>query len=653
MEQAGEQIINVGLVAHVDAGKTTTTEQLLYLSGQTRSVGSVDAGTARTDWLDVERERGISVRAASAVLQYGGVRVNLLDTPGHVDFAGEVERALAALDAAVLILSAAEGVQSHTLTLWRALAALGIPVILYINKIDRVGCDVEAVLASMRAELSGALLVLNRPKGEGSRACTAPAVPFTDEASVLALADQDDALAERYLSGDAIGAEQLEMLAAQLTAQRRIFPVVFGASALGVGVDCLLSAMATLLPRTTLKEDGALSGVVYRVEHDAQIGKLAHVRLFGGSVANRDAVPLTAPGGGETRMEKVTQIRRFQGEKYQDVGKLSGGDSAALCGLVSARTGDILGSAPPRVDVHFASPLFTVQVMPDNPADLTALVAAMGELADEDPLLDFEWLRDERELHIKIMGPIQLEVLGAMLASRYGLSARFTAPSVIYKETVAKSGVGFEAYTMPKPCWAVVELAFDPLSRGAGYRFRSEANNTKLFKRYQNHIETAVPQALKQGLLGWEVTDVAVTLTGGEHHLEHTHPLDFFVATPMAVMNGLENCGTVLLEPLQTLRVIADEGLLGKTVGDMVAMRAEFDSPVTKDGKFTLEARVPVAESMDYPTRFAALTSGRGNLRTAFAGYAECPPGVTAVAKRRGVDPRDRAKWILHHRNAL
>ena len=224
---------------------------------------------------------------------------------------------------------------------------------------------------------------------------------------------------------------------------------------------------------------------------------------------------------------------------------------------------------------------------------------------------------------------------------------------MLYRETPAKAGRGFAAYTMPKPCWAIVELAIEPLPPGSGFQFAAQVPNDQIFYRYQNHVREALPRALQQGLWNWPVTDLKITLTGGSHHTVHTHPLDFFVATPMALMDGLENTGTVLLEPIQILRISAQEELAGKIMGDIVNMRGVFDSPVTHGGNFTLEARVPAAESLDYPQRLAALTGGRGVMSVRFAGYEPCPPGKGQPARRHGVDPRDREKWILTQRSAM
>ena len=312
----------------------------------------------------------------------------------------------------------------------------------------------------------------------------------------------------------------------------------------------------------------------------------------------------------------------------------------------------MVGMVHERRRTRISTPLFSVQVNGPTGKE-TQLLQAISELSDEDPLMDYAWHREERELVISIMGKIQLEILKFLLQERYGLTVEFSAPSVIYKETPASQGIGHESYTMPKPCWAVVTLQVDPLPPDSGYQYESIIKGHILQFRYQNHVAIAVPQALKQGRLGWEVTDLKVTLIDGGDHKFHTHPLDFFLATPIAVMKALDNAGSNLLEPLVKLKLTADETLCGKLIGDIIGMRGEFDTPVMADGKVDIEAIVPVAASMDYPVQFASMTSGKGVISMDFYGYKNCPLEQGTTAKRRGIDPLDRDKWILHKRGAI
>ncbi|MFB9326803.1 GTP-binding protein [Paenibacillus aurantiacus] len=652
---------NVGLFAHVDAGKTTTTEHMLYLSGQLRAPGSVDSGTAQTDWLDVERERGISVRAAVTRLEWAGVPINLVDTPGHVDFLSEVERTLRVMDGAVLIVSAVEGVQAQTEVIWDALRQLGIPTLIYMNKMDRVGADPDEVLAQIRRLLSPQAAPLFAPDGtEGGFACTVPLLGEGKDASPRgagyrmlleeAVAEGDEAAMEIYLEQGGLTDGQLEAALPQLVSRRALFPVLFGASSRGIGVTELLETVVALLPPPQGSAERPVSGVVFKIERDPVMGRIAYVRLYDGAIRNRDIVA----NHSRELEEKVTQIRRLNGRKTEDTGLLEAGDIAAVYGWSRARIGDILGTdAAVPGERRLAVPLLTVQARWKNEAEYPAVIAAFQELADEDPQLDLQWLQEERELHVKVMGTIQMEVLAHVMRSRFKLDVSFGEPTVIYKETPAVPGEGFVAYLAPKPCWAILRFRIEPGPRGSGIRYRSLVRGERLLESYQNEVERRIPEALQQGLLGWEVTDAEITLVEGEHHVWHTHPLDFVIATPMGIMDGLANTGTKLLEPLLRFRLSVPEEHGGKLMNELMLMRAVFEPTAVQGERMEFEGVLPVATSLDFPARLGSLTKGRGTLAASFAGYQESPPDVRAERRRRGVDPRDQAKYILAARSAL
>lgn len=653
-------IRNIGIFAHVDAGKTTTTEQILYHSGRIRSLGSVDAGTAQTDFLEVERSRGISVRAAATRFTWQGVTVNLVDTPGHVDFLSEVERSLRVMDGAVLIISAVEGVQAQTEVIWHALHERSIPTLIYVNKMDRIGADPIGTLKQIKRLLSPQAAPIQAPLGvedsfNGVCSLLDHNLTAADETGYLQLleetiAEGDEAMLLHYLDTGALPKAELSRMLPSLIQKAELYPVLFGASNRGLGIEPLLQAMIGLLPSPSIHEDGPLSGVVFRIERDSAMGRIAYVRLYSGVMRNRDSVFNVT----QQLEEKITQIRIIDGQKSEDVGMLAAGDIAAICGWNHARIGDVIGCADfvPE-ETRLAVPLLTVQVRWSNEAEYPAVVAALQELADEDPQLDLQWLQDQRELHLKVMGPIQIEVLTHVLSARYGLKADFSQPSVIYKETPAQIGEGFIAYTMPKPCWAILRFHIEPGERGSGLTYNSIVRSEHLLDRYQNEVARSVPEALQQGLFGWEVTDLKVTLIEGEHHVWHTHPLDFAVATPMGIMDGLSRIGVKLLEPMLSFRLSIPEETGGKLMNELVLMRGEFDTPVVRGERMEIEGTLPVATSLEFPARFGSLTKGRGALSTFFAGYREAPADILAERVRRGVNPLDQSKYILSVRNAL
>ncbi|MCJ8010540.1 TetM/TetW/TetO/TetS family tetracycline resistance ribosomal protection protein [Paenibacillus sp. KQZ6P-2] len=651
---------NIGIFAHVDAGKTTTTEHMLYESGAIRALGSVDQGTAQTDSLEIERERGISVRSAATSLMWKGIHINLVDTPGHVDFLSEVERSMRVMDGAILIISAAEGVQSQTETVWHALRTMGIPTLIFVNKMDRLGVSIAQVMQDINRLLTVHTVPLQTPLGEGEEFTGIMPVwngeaiengfGFTPGLVLEKVADLDDDILSRIIDEEEISSTELHKKLQALSREAKLFPVCFGSSQRGLGIRELLDAAIEYLPAPAGDEMEALSGIVFKIERDKQMGRTSFVRLYRGSLKNRDAVTNLT----REVQEKVTQIRKMNGQKYTDLGQLQAGDIAAVYGLSQSQIGDILGSPigiPPSPSL--AVPLLTVQVQAKDESRYQELVEALHELTEEDPLLDLQWLQSERELHVKVMGAIQLEILSSLLLTRFGLEAQFSQPSIIYKETPAQAGEGFIAYTMPKPCWAILRFAIEPLPRGSGLIYSSVVRSEHLLSSYQNEVKRRVPEALQQGLYGWEVTDLKVTLIEGEHHVWHTHPLDFVVATPMGIMNGLASTGTTLLEPMLRFRITVPEEFGGKILSELVQMRAEFEAPSVIHGRCIIEGIIPAATSLEYPVRLRSMTSGKGVMASSFFGYQACPPDVQAERKRHGVNPLDQSKYILSVRSAL
>ena len=635
------EIRNIGIFAHVDAGKTTLSEQLLVHAGAVRQAGSVDSGTAHTDSLPVEQRRGISVRATCVRLRWKGVDINLIDTPGHVDFSAEIERSLWALDGAVMVVCAAEGVQPQTELLFEALRAQGLPVVFFINKTDREGADAARTLRQIRRRLTPAAVM-----------------PGDAEALTEAVCDADEAFMERYLAGESIPEAEVRRAFPALAREGKLFPVLAGSALRDIGIPPLLDAVLDCLPPPRPAGE-ALSGVAFAAAQDRLLGKGLWVRLFGGRLENR--APLTLPGRlnpatGEpdTVQRKITQIRGVDGE---DKGVLTAGEIGVIYGVGQMKIGQVLGepaSLPRKVRPGvLRTPLMTVRVLPEDPEKMTDLAAACQTLSEEDPLLQARYEQATGELQLAVMGRIQLEILQEALQTRFGLAASFSDPSVIYRETIAREASGFVAYTMPKPCWAIMRFVIKPGPRGSGVRFRSEVPVRDILPRYQHQVEQALPLALRQGRLGWQVTDVEITLAEGNYHQFHTHPLDFIVATPWGIQDGLAKGGSVLLEPILEMRLRVPPECVGRVMSDAIAMRGEVTAVESGEEQAALTALVPAATSLDYPTRLAQLSGGRGSMSIRLQGYRECPLELGATAPRRGVDPLDTSKYILAARSAL
>ena len=632
---------NIGIFAHVDSGKTTLSEQLLVHSGRIREAGSVDRGTAHTDDLPVERRRGISVRATCVSIDWKGTAIRLIDTPGHTDFSAEIERSFWALDAAVLLVDAVQGVQPQTETLFRALKEQGLPFLLFLNKTDRPEADLRRVLSQIRKRLTGDVCPLWDPDAAAEYVC-----------------GTSDDLTDRYLEGTPVTPEEIREQLVRLTATGRTCPALCGSALKDQGIPELLDAMVTYLPGPETDRE-ELCGVAFAVSRDRILGRGVWVRLFGGKLENRMALEIRsgtdrATGEPVFVQRKISQIRNANGE---DAGRMSAGDVATVYGLGDLEVGYVFGSPgilPRKVQPGLLkTPLLMVRVIPDKPEETQALWEACSVLSSEDPLLQAQYNRTTGELLLQIMGKVQLEIIQETLESRFGMKVAFGEPAVIYRETIRERAAGFVAYTMPKPCWAILEFDLEPGPRGSGITYASRVSPRDILPRYQHQVEQALPRALMQGRLGWQVTDVRITLAGGNYHPIHTHPLDFVVATPMAVHDGLRRGGSVLLEPILEMRFVVPSVLTGRIISDVRQMRGEMTDTEADEETVILRALVPAAAAMDYPTQFASVTGGKGSMSTSLHEYRECPLELGHEAPRRGVDPLDTAKYILAARSAL
>ena len=629
--------LNIGLLAHVDAGKTTLTESMLYLSGSVRKLGRVDQGNTHTDFMEIEKRRGISVRAASAYLSWKGQPVNIIDTPGHSDFSAEVQRSIRAMDIAVIVVSASDGVQSQTEVFWNALSTAKIPVLFFVNKMDSAGADVEKTLEDIR-EILGAVPI--------------PSSLNEKEEIVEILCGSNDILLEKYLEYgiDSVDRDNLLEFYSKSFWKREICPYVTGSALLGEGVGQLLDLILTLAVSKKDEEEGDFSAVIFRLRQDSLLGRVAYARLFSGTLKNRDLVYNVNTGC----YEKVVQIKKVMGSKEIDTGKASAGEIVAIYGLSRSRNGDVLGCLSNiKPEINIASPTIRVSVTPQSDKNYPALVEAVGQLSAEDPLIEVIWEKGSRELILSVTGKLQIEVIETILKEKYLIDVIIGSPQVIYKERPSCRGYGSVEYTMPKPCWAVLRFEIEPLPIGSGMVFESKVRDDKIFTKYQLQVEQTIPEALRQGPKGWQVTDLKINLVGGEHHIVHTHPMDFILATPIGIMDALMNTGTDLMEPMNRFRITYPEEMTGKIISEIIGMRGTFDSPSIKKGFAVMECRAPVAESVDFSARISSITGGRGLMNIYFDGYEVCPPGEGKETPFRGVSPAEIEKYILHKRGAI
>ncbi|NNU77907.1 elongation factor G [Clostridium estertheticum] len=658
-------IRNIGIVAHVDAGKTTLTEQLLYQSGSSRILGSVDKGTTHTDSLAMEKQRGISVKAAETDFTYKGTNVHVIDTPGHIDFSSEVERSIGVLDGAIVVLSSVEGVQPQTEVYFNALKELNTPSIFFINKLDRIGASPYKTIKDMKKLLTNKLIPLQLVYEENNEFIVKNIFDNVDnEKNILDIKDKSfKQLLEDII--DILGNNNEEilnqffgetltlgMLKNEITLQAnsgQVYPVLYGIALRGEGIKDLLNSIVEYLPGPENLDDLGLSALVYKISHNKTLGKIAHIKIFSGSISTRDDILNVTTN----KREKITMIKKVVNQKSIDVSSASSSDLVMVSGL-NCSTYDILGSKTHIPNLKtIATPLLTLRIYSKVQEDYVTLVEALTILQEEDPLLNMEWIKEKKEIHLRIMGKIQIEYIEDILMERFNVQVTFGSPSVIYRETPITSGYGESRYTMPKPCWAIVEFLIEPLPKGSGLIYESKVRTEKVKIKYQREIEDNLDKILSQGIYGWPVTDLKITFTNGEDHVMHSRSGDFAASSAMGIMRGLREIGTTLLEPIINFRITVPENVGGRVLNDIIKMRGSFETPFIHNDTFTIEGKMPVSTSLEYPSDLSKIASGKAIITTGFSGYEPCSLEIGATRERIGVNPLDRAKFILSVRNAL
>ncbi len=608
-QKGGKRRLVLGIFAQVDAGKTTLSEALLYKTGALRTLGRVDHGDAHLDTHELERARGITIFSKQARFETERLAVTLLDTPGHADFAPEAERVMPVIDCALLLVSGTDGVQGHTLTLWRLLQHYGVPVVLFFNKMDLPGADRAALLADARTALSDRCAAL-------------------DDAESVALSSE--ALLEHFLNTGALD----DALAADAVAKRELFPCLFGSARQLDGIDELLRALEHLAPVPVYPAE--LSARVYQIAHDPQGNRLTFLKVTGGTLAVRSAVCCHRPDG-EPLEAKVTQLRLYSGAEFEAVQQVPAGDVCAALGLSGLLAGDTLGDAAPDRGAAL-EPVMSYCIR--LPADLDPQLALpkLRLLEEEEPQLRMVWDARLREIRVQLMGAVQLEILQSLIRMRFGWDVTFDTGRISYRETIAApvEGVGhFE----PLRHYAEVHLILAPLPQGSGLVFDTVCSEDVLDRNWQRLILTHLQEKQHLGVLtGSPVTDLRITLAAGRAHLKHTEGGDFRQATYRAVRQGLMKAESILLEPYYAFRLTVPPEQIGRAISDIRARSGSFDPPVETPGGTLLQGRAPVSELRDYARDVAAYTRGRGRLSCEVAGYFPCH-NTEAVVAALAYDP--------------
>ena len=601
-----------GLLAHVDAGKTTLSEALLYVSGARRTLGRVDHKDAFLDTHALERARGITIFSKQARLETEDREITLVDTPGHVDFSAEAERTMPILDCAVLVISGTDGVQAHTMTLWRLLERYHVPTFLFINKMDLPGMEQEKLLQQLQEQLSPGC------------------IDFGADAETLAemCAMCDEALLENYLETGIVTEGNLR----GLIAQRKLFPCCFGSALKLEGVAQLLDLLNIYGPEKAYPAQ--FGAKVYKISRDPQGNRLTWLKVTGGSLKVRSMLNYRNPKG-EDREEKVVQLRLYSAEKFAAPEEIFAGQLAAVTGLSETFAGQALGAEPEGL-AYALEPVMTYRVNLPKGADPAVVMPKLRQLEEEDPQLHLIW--ENGQIHVQIMGKVQLEILRSLVQQRFGLDITLDDRRIFYKETIANTveGVGhFE----PLRHYAECHLLLEPLPQGSGMVFDTVCSTDVLDIQYQRLVLGHLSEKVHRGVLtGAPITDMKITLLVGKAHLKHTEGGDFRQATYRAVRQGLMQAKSVLLEPWYDFVLTMPTEQIGRAITDIRAMGGEFEAPESAGALSTLKGLVPAAEVKDYAETLAAYTQGRGRLQLTLHGYAPCHNQEEVVAAL-GYDP--------------
>ena len=590
--------IVMGILAHVDAGKTTLSESMLYLSGTVRKLGRVDHKDAFLDTYALERDRGITIFSKQAVFSLGNKKVNLLDTPGHVDFSAEMERTLQVLDYAVLVISGADGVQGHTETLWKLLKLYDIPTFIFINKMDQQGTDQAALLSELKERLDEGCIAFGKEES----------IETLEE-----LAMTDEKVLDYFMEHESIRKEDI----CRLIKERRVFPCYFGSALKLEGVQELLYGFERYMePYTGTEEFGAK---VFKISRDGRGERLTFLKVTGGKLVVKMPVNLV------NKEEKVNQIRIYSGAKYETVNEVEAGGVCAVTGLVSSYIGQGFG-VEKGTAAPFLEPVLTYQMILPDGADTTKVLRELKQLEEEEPLLNIVWNPALEEIHVQLMGEVQTEILKTMIAERFHLDVEFGTGKIVYKETIKNPVVGVGHYE-PLRHYAEVHLKMEPLETGSGLVFDADCSEDVLDRNWQRLILTHLQEREHPGVLtGSPITDMKITIVAGRAHLKHTEGGDFRQATYRAVRQGLKSAESILLEPWYSFVLEVPSDQVGRAMSDIGQMNGSFEGPEAEDkqGMVRLTGTAPASEMRDYQREVWAYTKGRGRITFTLKGYEPC-----------------------------
>lgn len=679
-----DKVRNIGIIAHIDAGKTTTTERVLFYTGKTHRIGSVDDGTTVTDWMEQERERGITIVSAAVTAEWNGYQINVIDTPGHIDFTAEVQRSLRVLDGGVVVFDAVQGVEPQSETVWRQADRYGVPRICFINKMDRTGADFYRSADMIRTRLGANPVYMQIPMGAESKfegvidLLTNEAIYWTDQSGrtyerkpvpdafkdqvaeyrakmIEHIVEHDDELMGLYLEGKEPSIEQLKTTLRQATIAGKVCPVFCGSALKNKGVQPVLDAVIDYLPspidippvkglnpetdqeeERQATDDAPVSALVFKIVADPYVGRLAYFRVYSGVLKTGTNLMNST----KDKRERISRVIRMYADRREDVDEVPAGDIAAVLALKNTFTGDTLCDPDKPIaleNISFPDPVIHIAIEPKSTADQDKMGEALRRLAEEDPTFKVRTDDQTGQTIIGGMGELHLEVLVDRMLREYKVQANVGRPRVAYRESVTKSvqkvDLKYAKQSGGHGQYAHIVIAVEPGDPGSGITFENDIVGGSIPKEFINPTEKGIREAAENGVLaGYPVVDVKVTLFDGSAHDVDSSEMAFKIAGSMAFKEGVMKAGPVLLEPMMRVEVIAPEEYTGDVLGDLSSRRASIESMEPRIGNVqAVNAKVPLAEMFGYATDIRSKTQGRGVYSMEFDHYAQVPANVAEL----------------------
>lgn len=639
MDSKDKKVLTLGIFAHANAGKTTITEHLLYHTGVIQTVGRVDSGNTVTDNLKVEKERGITVRDTLVSFELDGKTIQLIDTPGHVDFSAEVERAISVLDGAILVISGVEGLEAQTFTIWRALQEKNVPVIIYINKMDRKGANYDKVLAELRKILNVSTLTLTHVYQEDDGGLVIEPSSLHDLIEEVSMTDNE--VLEHYVNNDQIDSKLMASKILELTRDCKLFPVIGGSALIDVGIKDLVESIGRYIPTSNRNIAYPLSAFVYTIRVD-ETGKNAYVKVLNGSINLKDSIKLS-----EDKIGKVNHMYLAQGSKLTSTDTVYAGDIAIINGL-DVKCGQLIGEISGFDKyVSFVDPLLTMEINPVNKDESIRLMEALKILNEEDPHLNVRYNVKTNSIYCSLMGEVQAQIIKTYLDERFGIQVNIENPIIIHKETPTVKASAKATYTTVSG----VGIEVTPLERGTGFRYVSKISTDFLHLKYQRQIERLINYYSKQGLHGWELTDIEVALVDGQFDSMGSDPMHFNIITPLALFRSLKQAKMKLLEPISTFTIIVPQASLSAVTKLLSSKAAIYQLTKNFDEIVTIEGEVPAANMMNFSVELSQVTTGRGTYSSYVSKY-EISRNQDVEIGYVGADPRNETTFLINDMRA-